>query len=62
MATDLTRSQEELLYDPQTSGGLLLSLPKDQAQKLLLQLHGAGIDAAVRIGGIINGVPGITVQ
>ena len=62
MAIDLTRSQEELLYDPQTSGGLLLSLPKDQAQKLLLQLHGAGIDAAVRIGGIINGVPGITVQ
>ena len=38
-------TQEELLYDPQTSGGLLLSLPKDQAQKLLNDLHSAGIAA-----------------
>jgi selenide, water dikinase len=62
LATDLTRSQEELLYDPQTSGGLLLSLPNDQAQRLLQQLHEAGIGDAAIIGEIIHGVPGITVQ
>ena len=62
MATDLTRSQEELLYDPQTSGGLLLSLPKNQAQKLLQQLLEAGVGDAAIIGEIISGIPGITVQ
>lgn len=58
----LSRSQEELLYDPQTSGGLLLSLPKDQAQELLHELHSAGIDVAVKIGEVIEGGAGITIQ
>lgn len=58
----LSRSQDELLYDPQTSGGLLLSLPKDQAGKLLADLHSAGIDIAVKIGEIVDGAVGITVQ
>lgn len=58
----LSKSQQELLYDPQTSGGLLLSLPRDQAQKLLGELHGAGIDAAVKIGEIVEGAVGITVR
>ena len=58
----LSRSQEELLYDPQTSGGLLLSLPKDQAEKLLADLHSTGIDIAVKIGEIVDGAVGITVQ
>ena len=58
----LSRSQEELLYDPQTSGGLLLSLPKDQAKKLLDDLHSAGISVAVKIGEVVEGSVGITVQ
>jgi selenide,water dikinase len=58
----LSKSQEELLYDPQTSGGLLLSLPRDQAQKLLGELHGGGIDVAVKIGEIVEGAVGITVR
>ncbi len=58
----LSRSQEELLYDPQTSGGLLLSLPKEQAQKLLHELHTAGLDVAVMIGEVIEGAVGITIQ
>jgi selenide,water dikinase len=55
-------SQEELLYDPQTSGGLLLSLPRDQAQSLLADLHSAGIIAAVKIGEVDDSGVGITVQ
>ncbi len=58
----LSRPQEELLYDPQTSGGLLLSLPKDQAKRLLADLHRAGIDSAAIIGETIEGPVGLTVQ
>ena len=58
----LSRFQEELLYDPQTSGGLLLSLPADQAQSLLHDLHGAGIAEAARIGDIMEGNPRIIVR
>ncbi len=54
-------AQEELLYDPQTSGGLLLSLPGDQAQKLLADLHATGIAAAVKIGEVDAGSVGITI-
>jgi selenide,water dikinase len=59
---DLTLSQEELLYDPQTSGGLLLSLPKDQADQLLRDLHKAGIKDAIKIGEMVEGSAGVTVQ
>ena len=62
MAVTLTRSQEELLYDPQTSGGLLLAMPGNQARELLRQLHAAGINDAVKIGDINSGAPGLTVQ
>jgi selenide,water dikinase len=50
IATTLMREEEELLFDPQTSGGLLLSLPADQADRLVKELHGKGIVHAVRIG------------
>lgn len=58
----LTSSQLELLYDPQTSGGLLLALPKDQARNLVDDLRKAGVSEAVRIGEIVAGAVGITVQ
>ncbi len=59
---ELSRSREELLYDPQTSGGLLLSLPKVQAVELLAELHSSGIGEAVKIGEVVEGTVGITVQ
>ena len=58
----LKPAQDELLYDPQTSGGLLLSLPKEQALKLLADLHSAGIATAVKIGEVDDRSVGITVQ
>jgi len=58
----LTASQMELLYDPQTSGGLLLALPKDQAQKLQSDLLAAGVAVAAKIGEMCGGGIGITVQ
>lgn len=57
----LSGIEEELLYDPQTSGGLLLSIPKDQADKFLIELNSSRINHAVMVGEIIKGPPGITV-
>ncbi len=48
-----------LLYDPQTSGGLLLSLPSDQAEVLLQKLHSRGVEYAVRIGEVTNNSAGL---
>lgn len=59
---DLTREQEELLFDPQTSGGLLLSVPSSQADDLIKALKAGGVDAASRVGEVIsNGQPSVTV-
>ena len=49
--------EEELLFDPQTSGGLLLALPKDEADALVDALRQAGIEAASRIGEVVEGTP-----
>ena len=48
----LSSAEEELLYDPQTSGGLLLILPGSQADELIAALTAANVQTAVRIGEI----------
>jgi selenide,water dikinase len=50
LAGNLTAEQKELLFDPQTSGGLLLAVAGDQADALLRDLHQAGIAASTIIG------------
>lgn len=62
MRVNLDKDQEELLYDPQTSGGLLLSLPDSQADELIVALNHAGVLAAVKIGTTIDGDAGIAVE
>ena len=57
----LSIAEEELLFDPQTSGGLLLSLPSHQADELLTSLAAAGVKNAVQIGKITADPVGITV-
>lgn len=42
----------DLCYDPQTSGGLLISIPADRAASLLDVLHKAGVIEAAVIGEI----------
>jgi selenide,water dikinase len=46
----MSREEEELLFDPQTSGGLLLSVPEFQAKQLIDELKTAGVETAVKIG------------
>jgi len=40
----------EILYDPQTSGGLMAALPASQAGEALKKLHEAGLDRAAIVG------------
>jgi selenide,water dikinase len=44
----------DLCYDPQTSGGLLVSVPEDVASQLLTDLQQAGIEEAAIIGRVSN--------
>ncbi|MCZ7383182.1 MAG: AIR synthase-related protein [Candidatus Methanoperedens sp.] len=49
----LSRAEEELLFDPQTSGGLLFSVPKSDAGSLVRELKNAGIGAASQVGEVV---------
>jgi selenide,water dikinase len=62
MRARLGKAEEELLYDPQTSGGLLLSVPHDDAKPLVEALQASGMASAMRIGEVEAGPPGITVR
>lgn len=49
---DVTERMEDILFDPQTSGGLLIAVAQDKADALLTALHDAGIPCAAVIGAI----------
>jgi selenide,water dikinase len=51
---ELSGEEEELLFDPQTSGGLLLSVSSTQADRLVTQLKEAGMEAAGRVGEVVS--------
>lgn len=51
----------DLLFDPQTAGGLLASVAADQADDIRNRLIEAGYPAA-RIGQVTEGVPGLTLK
>jgi len=53
-ASKRSAHEEELLFDPQTSGGLLLSVPSSQADELVTALKQAGVQAAARIGEVVG--------
>jgi selenide,water dikinase len=40
----------DILFDPQTAGGLLIALPGGEAENLLVKMHAAGIAAAAIVG------------
>jgi selenide,water dikinase len=49
-ARSLGVAQQAILYDAQTSGGLLMAVPEARAPALLKDLHAAGVAAATVIG------------
>lgn len=44
---------QDILFDPQTSGGLLIAVPKAKASRLLKRLHSEGVTEAAIIGGVV---------
>jgi selenide,water dikinase len=57
----VTQEVIRVLFDPQTSGGLLIALPAAQAEALLRVLRARGVHAAAVIGEVEAGTGEITV-
>lgn len=55
----LPSAEDELLYDPQTSGGLVLAVPAAQAEALVAALHAAGVTLARKIGEVVDSAVGL---
>lgn len=53
-AATIDALMHDILFDPQTSGGLLISIPGDRAETLVSELIAKGVDQAVIIGAIID--------
>ena len=54
ISAKVSPEEVELLFDPQTSGGLLLSVPESQAQQLINELKASGVETAVKIGEVLS--------
>lgn len=55
----ISEAVRTIVYDPQTAGGLLISLPGEQAPALVQALRATGYDAAGQIGDVLEGTPRI---
>lgn len=56
---ELNRVDKGLVYDPQTSGGLVFSLPAQDAGTLVEQLRDKGVSSASLIGEVTGNQPGL---
>jgi selenide,water dikinase len=52
-AAKVTDYLKDILFDPQTSGGLLIAVPKAKVPRLLQKLHERGVKEAVIIGKVV---------
>lgn len=52
---DLDVVDETLVVDPQTSGGLLVAVPADEAAALVARLHARGVVVAAIVGEVLAG-------
>lgn len=50
----IDRTVEDILFDPQTSGGLLICVDKENADQLLQDLKQKGMDRAANIGEVVS--------
>ena len=53
MTTDKSAEERALLFDPQTSGGLLLAVPDSQAADLIVALKKEGAEASIKMGEVV---------
>ena len=52
LETDLPPWHEEIVFDPQTNGGLLVAVTENQGENLVNALHAKGVTAAKIIGSV----------
>ena len=50
LSSELPAWHMEIAFDPQTSGGLMVAVPGGEGDKLVAELHAAGIGSAAIIG------------
>ena len=53
MTTQRSAEEQALLFDPQTSGGLLIAVPDSQVDDLISRLEKEGLETAVRVGEVV---------
>ncbi len=53
-----TEFQKDIIFDPQTSGGLLIAVSSDKTSMLLDKLHDSGVTQATVIGEVTQAHPG----
>lgn len=53
VATNKSAEEQALLFDPQTSGGLLLAVPDSQAADLIVALKKEGVEASIKVGEVV---------
>jgi len=51
---DVSPYLSDILFDAQTSGGLLIAVPREKAEKMVKRLKERGIDEAAIIGEVVN--------
>ena len=59
IAPSVERAVQDILFDPQTSGGLLICVESSQADSLLFELKKKGMNSAAIIGSVAPGPGGI---
>ena len=53
MTTQRSAEEQALLFDPQTSGGLLIAVPDSQVDDLISRLKKEGLETVVRVGEVV---------
>jgi len=61
LAPDVSRAQQALLCDPQTSGGLLVACSEAAAGDVVATFQRDGFERAAIVGKMVAGVPGVSV-
>ncbi len=59
IASEVPQYLQDILFDPQTSGGLLISVAPRKAKLLLDRLHQAGVEDAVIVGEVVTEPAGV---
>ena len=54
LESNRTNAEEDLLFDPQTSGGLVFAVPESEVAALVDALKSAGVESACRIGRVLD--------